>query len=519
MSIIQPFAAGSYATGRNTANLVNLKSQLDTLTTQLTTGRAAETYGGLGTGRSESLSAHAALSALDGYDSTITTAQTRVQLASASLTELSSLTTTLRKSIDNAALNNGASASNNALLARNGLDAAIDALNQQSADQYLFGGRVSNTPPVVSTDTLLNGSTAPQKDGLKTVVQELINADIGTDVAAPNTGLGRLTLAAPVAPATNLTLSAASAATPPAFGFGLPSAPTAKGSAFTVTTAAASPPSYQIGLSGNPAAGDSLTLTLALPDNTTRTITLTAMGSSAAGSTTDFAIDPTSPANTAANLSTAIRNALGYEANTTLSASSVVRATQNFFDETGVKRVGFDASSNPVFLTAAQASAQTPPVSTVQWYQGEISSTDARGSASVRVGATQTVEVGARANEAAIKAALTSLAAAAVSNAGVSATTAQDRWNAVAQRTTAILPAAGTLETVASDFSLAASSLSNAQSQNKTTRATLQSSLDSVESVTTEEVAAKLLATQNQLQASYQVTSMLSKLSLVNYLS
>ncbi|NEK64803.1 MAG: hypothetical protein G3W67_20900, partial [Xanthomonas perforans] len=51
-----------------------------------------------------------------------------------------------------------------------------------------------------------------------------------------------------------------------------------------------------------------------------------------------------------------------------------------------------------------------------------------------------------------------------------------------------------------------------------TTKATLQDSLDGVDTVSTEEVAAKLLSLQTQLQASYKVTSILSEMSLVNYL-
>ena len=62
MTTIQPFAAGSYRTDRTTSNLIDLKSRLDGLTTQLSTGRAAQTYGGLGAGRTTSLSAHAAIS-------------------------------------------------------------------------------------------------------------------------------------------------------------------------------------------------------------------------------------------------------------------------------------------------------------------------------------------------------------------------------------------------------------------------------------------------------------------------
>ena len=65
---------------------------------------------------------------------------------------------------------------------------------------------------------------------------------------------------------------------------------------------------------------------------------------------------------------------------------------------------------------------------------------------------------------------------------------------------------------------MAASSMNNAKSVANATKATLESSLDGVDTVSTEEVAAKLLSLQTQLQASYKVTSILSEMSLVNYL-
>ena len=63
---IKPFTAGTYVSDRNAANLTALKDKLDTLSTQLATQQASDSYGGLGSARTISLSAHATLSALDG---------------------------------------------------------------------------------------------------------------------------------------------------------------------------------------------------------------------------------------------------------------------------------------------------------------------------------------------------------------------------------------------------------------------------------------------------------------------
>ena len=110
-------------------------------------------------------------------------------------------------------------------------------------------------------------------------------------------------------------------------------------------------------------------------------------------------------------------------------------------------------------LSTSDAAAAINQKLTVQWYKGEASTTDPRASTTVRIGATNTAEVGARANEDAIKDALKSLAAASVSNLGTTTDTSTARWQAVAARATTLLPANGALG-ITADFSLAASSLS-----------------------------------------------------------
>ena len=54
---------------------------------------------------------------------------------------------------------------------------------------------------------------------------------------------------------------------------------------------------------------------------------------------------------------------------------------------------------------------------------------------------------------------------------------------------------------------------------NAAQQSTLQDTVDGIEQASTEEVATKLLDLQTRLQASYQITASLSKLSLVNYIS
>ena len=607
MSTISTFAAGSYRTNRTTDSLLTLKSQLDTLTTQLASGRAAETYGGLGAGRTTSLSAHATLSALDGYDAAITGANTRVSLAAASLQQVTSLSSTMQKNLSNSLLN-GTNASASGQLATNSLSAAIDALNQNSAGQYLFSGRATDTQPVLDSATILNGDAGKGLDGLAKLVVEQKAADLGT------AGNGRLSVTAPAAGSATLSLSEETSASDPTgeiranFGFTLPKTPTATSSVFAITQSSAStqpavtldhaptdgqsfrvtvnqpdgsqktldlttranppagstdsfpvtadgaaasaalaalvapgtvagvqsanppaltatfsggtPAAYQIGLTAQPSNGDSVTVTLGLHDGTTTTVTLTARTTPDAGATGQFAIGATKE-ETAANLATALGTSLKSAASGTLSASSTARAAADFFNGTTAagqepKRIVTDASGNPHYT-------QAPQGRTVIWYQGDASDTDARSTATVRIGANQDLSIGARADEPAIRTALAGIAALAVETvADPAGATGTARFKALADRAGSLLTTASGspgLNDITGDFSLASSALSNAKTLNASTRATLQSSLDGVETVSTEEVATKLLAVQNRLQASYQITATLSKLSLVNYMS
>ncbi len=75
------------------------------------------------------------------------------------------------------------------------------------------------------------------------------------------------------------------------------------------------------------------------------------------------------------------------------------------------------------------------------------------------------------------------------------------------------------VQNIVTDFSLASARMSSAQTANAAQQSTLQDTVDGIEQASTEEVATKLLDLQTRLQASYQITSSLSKLSLVNYLS
>ena len=636
MSTIRPYAAGAYVTQRNTQQILDLKDQLSVLTTQLGTGRTAETYAGLGVGRTTSLAAHATISALEGYDAAIGYGQTRAQLATSSLTAVINFGTDLKSNLANGLVRSSSGTINSATLARNALDAAVDALNQTGAGIYVFGGRDSETEPVVSTNVLINGEG--DKAGLAKLVQEQKTADLGAD------GMGRLT--SDFAPAAVRTISTTPLVTETRpsvslaenlnaeiranFGFLIAAAPTVTGTAISVnnyvagaqatgtptfnaipkegdafrvvvnlpdgsqktldlkatkdssaggltvfglpvadaaaaqtklmalvapgtivsvqsptvqvpdpTAPPTTPPAtvskplidlavtggsaarFDLDLLGQPAAGDKVTIQLALHDGTTTTITLTARASGTPATAGTFAIDAAGPAATAGNLKTALDAAVASAAGSSLSASATARASQDFFNGSSIeglaaRRIAFDNAGN------ATGYLETPSTNTVQWYRGEDAPTDPRAAATVQTGANSTAQVGVRANEAPLRAVLAGMATVVLGTPASTDPDANAKWQAMADRAGTLVRAVNTspsVQEIVTDLSLANTAMGNAKAQNGATRNIMENAMAGVEAADTTEVTTKLLDLQNRLQASYQVTATLSKLSLVNYMN
>ena len=536
MTTITPFAAGSYLTTRNATQLAALKNQLNDLSNQVSSGKVATTYGGLGAGRSTALSAQAMLSALTGYASGLDAAKTRTDLAVTSLTQVATLGTSARDALNNGVQSAAASTIAVRATALSDLQTALDTLNQSAAGNYLFGGGNSTTQPVVDVNTILNGSTnddGTQKLGLQGFIADQVNADLGS-------GMGRLTVSLtgtnPVVVSEpndasrgnfGFTLGGATSSTP-----SVPTAITAQPVAGTTTT----PGTVSFTVNSQPAVNDSVTVTLKMADGTSTTLTLTAISGStdpsATGTGATFKIGANT-AETADNLNAALGNALTTAAGTTLTANSTAKAAQNFF--TGSKNGG---PSGTGIMPNRIVYAGTVPTGyraatkddTVLWYQGENTYTDppkpqptsAIDTQSVQISASASIGTGARANDGSIQKVLAGLATMAYALPATTTGDVNTAYQAVVDRAGSLLTSAYTSPSVqdtVTQLSLASARLSNAKSTNAATQNTVQNTLDGIEQAPTEEVVAKLLDVQNRLQASYQITATLSKLSLVNYIS
>jgi flagellar hook-associated protein 3 FlgL len=485
--------------------LVQMQQQLSDLSSQLGSGKKAQTYGGLGIDRGLDVNLRGTLSRLDAYEASVSTVNTRVQLQNLSLDRLGTISqNTQSQMLAPQGFKLIANGQTNAQIqARDNLDEALNLLNQKAGNTYLFSGNATDTPATDTVDHILNGNGIAA--GLKQVISERLLADQGSD--------GRGRLATPAALGSTVTL-AEDGVHP--FGYKLAGASTDIVGAI-VTGPSGVPPSLSINLGGaNPPDGATVHVQLNLPDGTSTSFDLTASSAvpTPAGS---FAIGAT-VANTATNLAAAIDTKIQSLAKTDLAAASAVAASDNFFNT--------DASNlaqrvnGPPFDTATSLRNATA-TDTVKWYTGDDGTNNPRSTMMARVDDAITVSYGIRGNEEALRTSVQSFATLAAVSFSGSDPTANDRYNALAQRIASNLAPSSTVQQISAiQTQIAGANLAAnaAKTRIDDKKALLHGVLDSIENVDPNEVGVQLLALQTQLQASLQATSMLSKLSLVNFM-
>lgn len=313
----------NYASSILGSQIRNLNEQLTDLSTQLSTGKLSQNYSGMGSNEGFAIAGRAQLSNIAAYTDTITNVNVNINLANTALQSL----TTIRNTVQTGAANssqslnvNGQSVAQNTAAAQFG--SMVGVLNTQSGNRYLFSGTSFNTQPVADAGTIINGTTT--QAGLKTVMAERQAADLGVN------GMGRLVQTQPTP--SSVKVSEDVAGSP--FGLKLAAVSSTLTGA-TVTGPSGSPVSFSVDLNGvNPSNGDKLSVQFTLPDGSTEQIDLTA-SSVTPTPQGSFAIDATTPANTASNLNAALNTAITKLANTSLVAASAIVAGDNFFNTAG----------------------------------------------------------------------------------------------------------------------------------------------------------------------------------------
>src|SRR5260221_3629667 len=284
-------------------SVLNLKTQMATLQSQLTTGTKSTSYAGMGTNEGFAIAARSQMADMSAFTDTKSNINTDIGVANTQLQEMGRIRTPVpnRANSPNLTLNS-AGRTFAQQTAASQFSSMVGVLNVQAGDRYLFSGSAISTQPTASADDILNGTTS--QAGLKQVISERRQADLGTS------GLGRVVISSPTA--TSVQVAEDVAGSP--FGLKL-NAISSQLTGSTVTGPAGSPAAFSVDLGAtNPNNGDTVSFKFNLPDGTTESIQLTASSATPlpAGS---FAIGGASTA-TPANLNPGLKKTIGTLANT-----------------------------------------------------------------------------------------------------------------------------------------------------------------------------------------------------------
>ena len=146
-----------------------------------------------------------------------------------------------------------------------------------------------------------------------------------------------------------------------------------------------------------------------------------------------------------------------------------------------------------------------------------------RQSVTAQVDDSTRVNYGIEANESGLLRMIRTFGAMSVETYPDADPNAKARFDAMALRQQSELSEAhnserGSIEILTMELAVAQISLNNSTERHTNYKAQLDNLLSDIETVSKEDVAMEILALQTRLQASYQATSMVSQLSLVNFI-
>ena len=484
--------------------ILRAREQASGLQQQLATGREANSYGGLGAERTTVLSLSQDISQLKGYIRAGNTANLRIEIATVAVTHFREVSNEVRSNSLNPDFTlNQAGQTQFQTQASAQFNDLISLLNTKADGRYIFSGNRVEDKPVLSPDAILNGANG--QAGFRQIVSERALSDLGADQR------GRLTIIQPAPNQVQLDEDGV-------HGFGFKISAVNNGlTGVTATGPAGAPASLNLDVGANSLQdGERVAITLDLPDGTSTEVALTAKTSGPVNAG-EFVIGATAN-DTAANIFTALDNEILRQADTDLTSASLNTAADNFFDfnpSTPQQRV-----DGPPFETAT-ALIDATPTNTLLWYRGELSNNSARDSQTVLVDDNTFVSYGLRANEEAFVNSLKNLAVATVATYSPTDGNAKDRYLALTNRVSnnlanqvGVQNGDNILIDLATSQSITGRVIERHEAQNNL----LTSLVEDVVNVDIFEVSAKLLAQQTRLQAAYQTTSILSQLSLVNFI-
>lgn len=146
-----------------------------------------------------------------------------------------------------------------------------------------------------------------------------------------------------------------------------------------------------------------------------------------------------------------------------------------------------------------------------------------RQSVTAQIDDSTRVNYGVQANESGTLALIRTMASMSVETYPDGDPTSKGRFDAMAERQQTELSEShnserGSVEILTMELGMARGALNNTTARHTNYKTQLENLLSSVETVSKEDVTMEILALQTRLQASYQATSMISQLSLVNFM-
>jgi flagellar hook-associated protein 3 FlgL len=479
-----------YPVSTTIKTISNMQKQMEHLQMQLATGKRYNSLAEIGSDRIHDLNIRSRLGRITGYQANIQTVETRLSFYSTAMKRLDDIEASARAlAVPGAYGTDGINLANSKNQAQTLLKEVIDTLNTDIMGQYIFGGNASDRKPVASFDEMMYGS-----NGFQSFTQQRHGEDLANS--------GRLDRAVA---ANTVTLTEDG---DHEFGFKLAGG-SSSNPGITVTLAPVDlldpdgPQQVDVAFGVQPTAGQEVTILVTYPDDRTRTETITLRATTEvpppAGT---FLIGGNADA-TATSFSTALGDRLTKLTETKLTAASTYAAADQFFTKRG----------------------ETQHPDAMQWYNGQDvgAAGNPRQTVSANIDDSTKVSYGVQGNENGIAELMKGLAVFAVSELTPLDSTNAGIYDGLVSLQRARLSDAnnaqpGSIEVITMELGLAANTLDTVKSRHQQYNADLQSMLSGIETAPLEEVAMQMLTLRTRLEASYQVTSMVSQLTLVNYL-
>ena len=132
-----------------------IRQQLNTLTTQASTGLVGNTYAGLGGGASIALNLNPQIADLTTWQANINQATGGMQVAQTTMSQIQSIAQSLYSQLGNLNSMNPSEVDSVAAQARDDLSSVASLLDATDGNTYVFGGADTTNPPVPDPNQIL----------------------------------------------------------------------------------------------------------------------------------------------------------------------------------------------------------------------------------------------------------------------------------------------------------------------------------------------------------------------------